>query len=43
MSSSKLLRGIEDVVGKGEIAHVNFGVATEKCCAGKREAKLVAM
>lgn len=30
MSSSKLLRGIEDVVGKGNTAHVNSGVATDK-------------
>lgn len=30
LSSSKLLRGIDDVVGKGERAHVNSGVATDK-------------
>lgn len=30
MSSSKLLKGIEDVVGKGEMARVNFGVVTDK-------------
>lgn len=30
MSSSKFLRGTEDVVGQGEMACVNFGVATDK-------------